>query len=242
MNTCTPPEEFYVCPINGYRGCCAQNPCGEPEPVCPCFTTLTVVPGVSGSVIGDNATSNADGLSSLPPTTALVGTSVPTDMPPLPVSETTSATLTPDSTGPTAPSISVESMGLLSPTSPGVESGPSNSSQSFQSTTTTLVVKSTITMSITSTILRAPDSHDASSSPSTATNGAIAGGVVGGLAVAGLSSLFLWFCCRRKRKYRFPVKEARQARDSMTDVMVQTQYEMRPSDQGAGIGRAITRP
>ena len=41
MNTCSPPLQFFVCTVNGFRGCCDHNPCEESQPICRmCSSTL----------------------------------------------------------------------------------------------------------------------------------------------------------------------------------------------------------
>ncbi|MCJ1434675.1 hypothetical protein MMC27_004044 [Xylographa pallens] len=47
MNTCTPPEQYYICTANGYSGCCGNNPCDEREATCPYFITTTSAAGIS---------------------------------------------------------------------------------------------------------------------------------------------------------------------------------------------------
>jgi hypothetical protein len=48
-NTCELPLLFWVCTVNGYRGCCLDNPCVNAEPICIGSSALAGVAAASSS-------------------------------------------------------------------------------------------------------------------------------------------------------------------------------------------------
>ena len=225
-NTCFAPMLFWVCHVNGFKGCCLTNPCGELEPTCPC-TSSSINPILS-------------------PTTTqflpIAGTD-PAGLPTLPAYSPSYATIV---TPPAGPPGSLPTELLTATGMPSVvvsESWAATASYQWSSgfqpggeSTTGFTTMSTTISTLPSTPANSaspmPGLQDntAPASLSPGTKGGIAVGVMGGVAVLAFLSWLLLFCCSRRRWRR-----KRTGEKPERDFGITTQYEIPPA-----VGRAAS--
>ena len=246
MDACIPPEQYYVCTANAYDGCCAENPCGEPEATCPCsgIKSSTAEASLTITEITASSTDSTDmgGLTTPdPPTFNTAVISAPLSLTGIPTSLitappwTSSSVSTLDIGGPDVPSTPWTSTSSLNG---GVLSQISIAENSVPKSPNVLSTVSTESVSVTSSSSGSfPSGSTAPSSPSSSSSGAIAGGLVGSLVGALLVSFRLYWLCRHRR-----TRSRRQHENEKTDIVVQTLFDVPPSEtiEETGVSSAST--
>ena len=219
MDTCTPPEQYFICTNNGYSGCCGENPCDQSEATCTYSITTTEALEVN-IVTADISPSSSDSAemedpSTPDPTTFNIAViSAPSSLTGVLTSLVTATAWTPAAVSTTntlfggalsqisvTEGVVLQFSTVLSPvaTEPVTATGTSPGGVSGGITTTSSLA----------------------SSPSAA----IAGGVVASIVAALLISVLIcWLRMhRRKRRSRYQKKEE-------TDIVVPTLFDVPPSE------------